>query len=203
MNSVYLNEYIDSFEKILSVAYQNDYSLDAVARAISYSSYFQKIENNNGEFAPIIDDTLLIKSIFPKLDIELNDLVVYKQCLWAAESYLRIQESTGLTFEAIFLYIPINEMYHYFVLYHEMDFSQIIERFKELQKDKSVFALLLKKYNYSLTYISQQTNISSETLFSLKNRRRDIKKVNVDTIVSIANLLRVRVETLAEIKMMP
>ena len=138
--------------------------------------------------------------MFPDLDIDLEKLKTYKQSLWVAECYLKIQEYSGLTFEAIFMYISINEMYRYFDIYHEMDFSQILDRFNELFKKQSVMSILIDKYGYSLNYIAEQTGISYETLFSLKSRRRDIKKVNAYTIIRLSAFLNVRVETLSEIQ---
>ena len=53
-----------------------------------------------------------MKEIFPEISVDLDNTPVHNQCLWAAESYIRIQEKTGLTFEAIFLYIPIDKSWN-------------------------------------------------------------------------------------------
>lgn len=200
MDSTYLYDYVNVLERVFSFAHEKHYSLDAVARIISYSPFFQKIEKSSRELAPFITDTSLVKSLFFEQKVDLDNIPVFNQCLWASESYLRIQQSTGLTFEAIFLYYPINKMYDCFDVYHEMDFSHIIDAFIEQYKKQSVLALLIKKYNYSLIYLSEQTNVPYGTLYSLKTRRRDIKNVNVQSLAMIANLLNVRIETLAEIK---
>ena len=201
MNSTYLYEYVDSFEKVLSIAYITHYSLDAVERLVSYSSFFQRIEKDYNGSAPIISNKALSKSLFPELDINIEDIPVHNQCLWAAEAYLKIQQTCKLTFEAIFLYCPIKKMFAYFDLYHEMDFSQIINEFNNLYEGQSAFSLLLKKFHYSLNYISEQTGLSYNTLYSLKSRRRDIKKMNIESLIAIANVFNVRLETLAEIKL--
>lgn len=201
MNSTYLYDYVDSFERVLSIAYVKHYSLDAVERLISYSSFFQKIEKDYNRMAPIISNQALSKSLFPELDINLEEIPIHNQCLWVAESYLRIQQASKLTFEAIFLYCPISKMFNYFDLYHEMDFIQIINEFNSLFEKQSIFSLLLKKFHYSLNYVSEQTGLSYDTLYSLKSRRRDIKKINIESLIRIANVFNVRLETLAEIKL--
>ena len=200
MNSEYLYDYVNLFERVLSTGYKLGYSSAAIERAISYSPFFQEIEKDKNTFAPIINDSVLIQSLFPEYDVSLDKVPSYNQCLWSAEAYLRIQEFTQLTFEAIFLYIPINQMYSFFPLYHEMDFSQIIQEFIKLYEQKSVFSLLVDKYGYSITNISKSTNIPTVTLYSLKQRHRDINKVSVETAKSIAYIFNVRLETLAEIK---
>lgn len=200
MNSEYLYDYANLFERVLSTGYKLNYSTSAIERAISYSSFFQEIEKDKNGFAPIITDIDLIQSLFPEYDVSLDKVPIYNQCLWSAEAYLRIQGFTQLTFEAIFLYIPINKMYHFFTIYHEMDFSQIIQEFTTLYEQKSALSLLIDKYKYSITDISKITNIPTVTLYSLKQRRRNIKKVSVEAIKSIADIFNVRIETLAEIK---
>ena len=198
MNSNYLFEYINLFERVLSAAYQYKYHLPSVEHGIAYSPFFQSIErNDNG--APIIDEQTLIKQVLPELDINTMDVKTYNQCLWAAESYIRIQKETGFTFELIFLYLPIKKMYQYFDIYHEMDFSQIIEEFNRLYSEQSILSILVSNYKYSIKEISDISKISYETIYSLKQRKRDVKKANVESIIILSSILHVRVETLSEI----
>ena len=199
MNSNYLYEYANVLECVLSVGYENNYSSSSLERLVSYSSYFQAIEKDNNGFAPIINDSELIKGFFPNLKIDLATAPSYNQCMWAAEAYLRIQGKTGLTFECIFLYLPIKEMYEYFPLYHEMDFSHIIMEFNKLFKEKSVLEILIEKYHYSLNDIAEQINVPYETLSSLKRRRRDIKKASIELVIKLSQIFNVRIETIAEI----
>lgn len=199
MNNQYLYEYVNVLERVLSTAYEYNYSTPALERLISYSPFFQDIEKDSGGFPPIINDTALVKELFPNFKKDLLTIPIYNQCLWAAESYLRIQKETGLTFECIFLYISISKMYEYFPLYHEMDFSHIVKEFKRLFSTKSILKLLSEKYHYSLVDIAKQTNISYDMLSSLSNRRRDIKKTNVEIIIKLSKIFNVRIETIAEI----
>lgn len=198
MNSLYLNEYAGNLEIIFSIGYGSKYSTSYIERSISYSSYFQNIEKDNKGFAPITNDVTLIKDFFPNLKVDLLNMPHYNQCLWAAESYLRIQGATGLTFECIFLYIPISKMYEYFPLYHEMDFSHIIDEFKRLYAEKSVLQLLVERYHYSLSNLSKEIDVSYDMLYSLKLRRRDIKKTSVEIVARLSQVFNVRIETIAE-----
>ena len=195
MNDTYLYEYTDQLGYALSFAHLNKYSLGALEKAISYSSFFQKIEKGQ---TPIIEMGTLLKQLFPEL-LEFEESPIYSQCAWAAEAFLRIQKATRLTFEAIFLYVPIRKMYEFFYLYHEMDFSQIVGEFNALWKKKSILALAIKARGISLRDISKEIGIPYITLESLKERKRDIKKFNLEKAVALAALLNIRVETLAEL----
>lgn len=199
MNSQYLYEYASALERVLSIGYEYNYSTPSLERLISYSPYFQSIEKDSQGFAPITNDGALIKNFFPALKEDPLKTPSYNQCLWAAESYLRIQGETGLTFECIFLYIPINQMYEYFPLYHEMDFSHIIKEFKRLFQEKSVLSLLVEKYHYSLIDVAREIGVSYDVLASLKQRKRDIKKTSVEVVVKLSQVFHVRIETLTEI----
>ena len=194
-----LYEYVNVLERILSSAYKYSYSTNMVEKEVSYSSFFQMIEKEKYGYSPITTDVEIIQKIFNDPTIDLNNVLVYNQCLWTAESYIRIQQETGMTFEAIFLYIPIKKMYEYFDTFHEMDFSQIIGEFKRLVSLESILSILRSNYGYSLSYVADKTGISYDTLFSYKQRRRDIKKMNAADAARLASFLRVRIETLLEL----
>lgn len=201
MDINYLYEYTDLLERVISVACELSYRLSSVESQISYSPFFQKVEKSSYVMPPIITDTELVKEIYSHRDIDIGDIPVYKISLWSAEAYLRIQEASKLTFEAIFLYIPIKRMLNYFGVYHEMDFSQIVDEFFRLYKANSVLAVLLNKDYRSTKEISELLGISYETLFSYKQRRRDIKKMEAKSAYVLSTLLKVRIETLLEIKL--
>lgn len=201
MNNNYLYEYTSLLERVFSAGYRLNYSLSALERMISYSPFFESIESDGNSLPPIINDYQLIKEIFSDHEVDLDNIPTYNQCLWAAEAYLHIQGESHLTFEAIFLYLPIDKMYDLFPLYHEMDFSQIVQHFMHLKESKTVFALLLDKYKYSIKDISVATNIPYATLFSLKQGHRDMKKTSIEVVNKLSNILRVRLETLAELKL--
>lgn len=197
MNNYYFYEYAHLLERILSTAYKYQYSLAMVEKEISYSPYFQALEKSQKDV--IINEESLLKDIF-KEDINSKEVPTYKECSWASEAYLYIQKETKLTFECIFLYIPINKMYDYFPLYHEMDFSVFLLEFSRLYILHSAFSILLKKNNYSLKYISELINVPYDTLVSYKQRKRDICKMNAGTAILLASSLHVRLETLLELK---
>ena len=200
MNSIFIYDYVNLMERILSYAYEYSYSFNSVEKQIAYSPFFQSLEKSKKDgFDPIIGEKELVCNIFRISDADLIFVPTYSQCMWVAESYLRIQKETRLTFEAIFLYIPITNMFHHFAIYHEMDFSQIINEFKGLFEKQSVLALLLEKHDYSLKSVSDKIGLPYASLYSYKQRRRDIKKMSAESAYSLSSLLRVRIETLLEL----
>ena len=200
MNENYIYEYSDLLERILSCGVHFKVSEDHLEKMISKSIFFQEVEKSGDGFAPIIIDVELINSIFVNNKFNLNDVPVYTMCLWASESYMRIQHHTGLTFEAVFLYMPLQDMYSNFNLYHEMDFSQIINLFQKKYSEQTILEILIDRFGYKLNEVSEITQIPYETIRSLKLRRRDFKKTNIEIVYKLASLFKVRVETIAELQ---
>lgn len=200
MNETYFDEIVYLLEHILSYAVTEEYSIPFVESRISHSSFFQQVEKSGGVLLPFISEDELIKNIF---EVERygddSDLRVYKQCAWSAESYCHIQNETQLTFEAIFLYIPIEKMSDYFPANHEMDFSHIVKEFKRLYNSKSILEILIDLREVNIKYLSKELDISYASIFSYKKRRRDIKKMGAELACKLAGVLHVRIETLLEI----
>ena len=199
MDEFYLYEYSEVLERILSTATKYQYTLSTVEKRISDSGFFHLIEISHHGFSPIGDNDLLIKSYFRETDVDLKNVPIYNHCLWAAEAYMWIQCKTNLSFEAIFLIMPLEVMYDRFPVYHEMDFSHIVNHFLERQKEKTIFAILLERYGYKLNDVAEKTGISKDTLYSFKQGKRDIKKANVDVVQKLASYFHVRIETFASI----
>lgn len=201
MNTNYLYEYINLFERVLSVAYKTGYSLGALEKSISNSRFFREIECND-IYAPIIIENDLIKEVFPELNVDLLEIPTYSQTMWSAGAYMRLQNETKYPFELIFLYLPIKKMYELYPLYHEMDFSHVVKLFYELYSSESALSLLLKKYKFSIKDLNKVTGIPSDTLSSFKQRKRDIKKTNVEIALKLSRFFHVRIETIAESKIL-
>ena len=69
----------------------------------------------------------------------------------------------------------------------------------EVEHFASFLQILIGKYHYSLADIAKQTGIPYNVLSSLKQRKRDIKKANVEMVVKLSQFFNVRIETIAEI----
>ena len=190
------DSYLDVLSDILSLAYKYKYSLAAVESRITKSFYFQTLVKNVDDPSLYKNKDLLIKEFFYDLPYKINLVDKYNECYWASEAYLKIISKTGCTFEVVFLYIPIEEMYNYFPIYHEMDFDQIINRFKELFIHKSIIHKASKRLGYSLLDISKETDIPYPTLAALSTRKRDIRNLNGISLYKLSQALHIQIESL-------
>ena len=195
MESSEFYRYVNMLERVLSFGYKTKYTFNVIEHYISHSSFFLVLEKDVIDSALFMSDEQLVKSIYSD-SIPLNEVPVYRQCLWAAEAYLTILKETHLAFEAMFLYLPLEKMYQMFDLYHEMDFSLVVEEFNNERQSSSILEKVLQKYHLSISKVSKETNIPYATLSSLKEKQRDMKKTNLETAVKLAAYFRIRVETL-------
>jgi transcriptional regulator with XRE-family HTH domain len=76
-------------------------------------------------------------------------------------------------------------------VYHEMDFSNLYEYFKELEQKKTILRLLCERYNSSLPKISESTGISLSTLSKYNEDDKHLYKGSFQYIFRIAEFFNV------------
>lgn len=199
MNNDYFNyqKCVDDLTAILSIGYFFKYSTEVIEKRISESKYFNNFNKDFFTSESYISTDEIIESIYFDADLDENTKnVTYNELEWVSMVYINIIEDTGLGFEAIFCYAPIEKVIMMYHLYHEMDFSQSVQWFNEERNKASIIKVLMKRMNMSNDYVSSKTNISLSMIDALKNRRRDIKKLDVERALALANTLNIKIETL-------
>jgi len=200
MKEEHLYDYIDIVERVLAYIYVQKIYLKYAEHQISYSPFFQGLEKDDRVNNLYQIGEEIVADMFPKISHDFSNVGSYVQSLWAAEVLLRLQIYSHLTFEAIFIYMPLDLIYQCFFVYHEMDFAHMEQRFDEERAKTSVLGFLLKRRKIKMSDLSKKLSIPYQTLLSLKNRRLDIKKTSFDTVYKLATYFNVRPETIVEIE---
>ena len=190
------DEIINTLAIVLSIGHAYKYSEEAIMKRIAYSLYFSCIEKNKDDPILYVDEQSLISSIYYDANIASYDSILYNQSLWLSELYVRIQRQTNMTFEGIFLYLPLSKGYRMFPLYHEMDFSQGVDYFLSLLHNQSILSLIMKKKALSIDEVAKASGLSYVMISSLKQRKKDISKVAASNLLAMASYLGVKTETL-------
>lgn len=199
MNNDYFNyqKCVDDLTAILSIGYFFKYSTEVIEKRISESKYFNNFNKDFFTSESYISTDEIIESIYFDADLDENTKnVTYNELEWVSMVYINIIEDTGLGFEAIFCYAPIEKVIMMYRLYHELDFSKFVEWFNEERNKASIIKVLMKRMNMTNDYVTSKTNISLSMIDALKNRRRDIKKLDVERALTLANTLNIKIETL-------
>lgn len=190
------DEIVEYLTFILSYGYDLNFSCDSLEKRISKSDFFIAIEKNEENPIIYIDAQELLNYIYHDVRNSNYGFNKYVECLWVSDLYYRLFKETHMTFEALFIYLPLEKAYSMFDLYHEMDFSHALNRFNELVKEQSLIHLLMRKYGFKREYISKQTGLSYQMITKLSNRSRDIRKLGLLNATKLANTLLIRMDTL-------
>lgn len=189
-------KFVNDLSATLAVGIKAEYSLKLIESRIAKSNYFITINNDFSDAINFITTQTLVTSLFPEVNalsfLESN----YVVCEWMANMYIYIISNLNINFETLFLYIPIEKALKMFDLYHEMDFSASLDLFNNLKQEKSVISIRMKQLKLSNSDISILTNISLPMINSLRNRKRDITKLDVKRAMLLAKALHISLDTL-------
>ena len=189
------NKCLNDLALILSIGYFYNFSSRVVEKRISNSKYFNLFNRDFLDARSYISSSELAKSIFPEVNTDnFNHNLIEFQ--WVAMMYLYIIDRTDLNFETVFIYIGIESALKMFKIYHEMDLSAAFNRFMELYNEKSIIKSKMLQLGLSNEQVSLQTAISLSMIDALKNRHRDIKKLEVQKAITLSNILNIQIETL-------
>ncbi len=187
---------IETLAMVLSCGHTYKFSVEAIEKRIGYSPFFISFEKGVENTIIYENADSIVKRIYFDVDLSNYDFKLYNQSLWLSELYIRIQKEVNVTFEAIFIYLPINKGYEMFDLYHEMDFSHAVDYFKSLKEKTSIISILMKNKRIDVGSLSNASGLSYSMISSLRRRGKDITKVSASNFIQISSYLGVRPETL-------
>lgn len=187
------------FVNVLSFVFSNGYhfkfATKAIEKRIVDSKYFTGFLKDQKTTNLYKSDIEVVEEIFPEIPKENINFVAYNEIEWSSMVYAYLLDKTGLNFETIFIYLPIQKVYEMFPLYHEMDINKCLTYFNELRKE-SVIAKRMKALKLTNAELSKRTGLSPASINFLRNRKTDIRKVAFQSAINIANELRISTETL-------
>jgi len=100
-----------------------------------------------------------------------------------------------ITFESLFIVLPIEKIIEMYPLYHEMNYSQTLDYVKSLV-EYTYLDLIMKDRQMSVKELSKQTSIPSSTISALRYGNRDINKLEAQSLLKLSHALNVKVESL-------
>ena len=192
------DDYVQKYENVLTYilgrSITKGYSFSFIERSIAYSIAFSEFEKSNVTRIAFSSNDELYKELF---NDENND---YKESPydiygWLGYVYVHLFFRFKITFEMLFIALPIETAISMYPLYHEMDITQLFEYFVEVLRPSSL-SLVMKKRGFTMKKLSEASNVPFTTIRSLKLGYRDIDKLEVFKTVLIASALNVKIESL-------
>ena len=120
---------------------------------------------------------------------------------WAGWALAYYQWQRALAFDEIDSFASIESVVAMYHPYHEMDISQFVDeldrRYRASHPD-SRLKEIRQRSGLSQGQLAEVAGVSVRTIQELEQRRKDINKAQLDTMIPLARALRVPVETLTE-----
>ena len=192
----YLSKYYDTLGEIIALAKLDKYSNEHIEKTLASSKMISELENSDITLIAFSSSSILYRSMFPNGNASINDIALFDKNYWIGEMYISVFLKYKLTFEAIFTILPLEVMEYQYKLYHEMDISNFYEYFESLLKEETLFSRFLKTKKISAVKLASLTGISLSTIRSIKEGKRDIKRMQVGLIENIAATLNINVRSL-------
>lgn len=191
----YVSKYQDALGYVIGRAISEGFSPRYIEKTISYSSSFSAFEKSNITEIAFSSYEKLYENIFKTKDFNQYVFSPYDVFGWLGYTYIRLFFDLRITFEALFVILPIDKAINMYHLYHEMDYRQTLEAVKESIK-YTIFDVIMKTKNISAKRLSELSNVSVSTISSLRYGSRDINKLEASSCLKIANALNVKTESL-------
>ena len=199
---IYLgDDYIEKYESVFSYligrSISENYSLPYIQSMIANSKMCDEIENSNVTTIAFTSKENLYDDIFHPITINNIDISPYSVYGWLGYIYIHLFIDLKTTFEYLFYLLPIEEALNMYPLYHEMDYSHILQFVKEQDKLSHLY-VVMNKLHISSQKLSNMTNISSSTITALKYNNRDFDKLEVKKALLICNALNIKITSLID-----
>ena len=187
-----------TFARLFVLAVDNLMHPTAFTHALEKSEFIKKIESDKYDdyFNKSILD--IYESITGNMLGEDNGFGIYNDAYWSAVSYFDLHLKTNKPFSYIFLKLPLEKMLDMYDVYHEMDFSALLERFNELEKEKTILRALCEEKHVSLSKLSKGTGISVNTLMKYNASDNALYRASFQNIIEIATFLDVSISLFKE-----
>lgn len=176
----------DLFARLFVLAIQNKINFYSFTHHLERSEFVLKIEEN--EYDDYFNKDIL--TIF--FDITNNHIQsdtsygIYNDAYWCGYQYFELHKSLHKPFSFIFLKLPLAKMIELYLIYHEMDFSSLLDYFDMVNKRKTILRLLCEQKGCSLTELSAKTGVNKATLSKYNASDDSIYKGSLENIYKIA-----------------
>lgn len=191
----YVTKYQDTIGYVIGRAISGGCSPRFIEKTIAYSSAFSSLEKSDITELAFSSKELVFCNMF---DLNVSNNFVYSPYDvygWLGYIYIRLFFDLSVTFESLFIVLPINDAINMYHLYHEMDYRQTFDFVKNKIKYSYLDEIMDKK-NMSTQTLSKTSGVSYSTVNAIRYGKRDINKLEAQSLLKLSNALHVKMESL-------
>ena len=186
----YVVKYQDTLGYIIGRGISGGCSPRFVEKTIAYSSTFSSFEKSDITEIAFSSKELIFSKMFDLSLADDFDYSPYGVYAWLGNIYIRLFFDLKITFESLFIILPIDRAIDMYPIYHEMDYLQV------LNIKYSLLDEIMSYKGVSSQKLSVSSGVSFSTITALRYGSRDINKLEAGLLLKLANSLRVKVESL-------
>jgi hypothetical protein len=183
----------ETFARLFVMAVQNEINFLAFTASLERSAFANLIEED------VYDDyfnTPLTRIFFDitKMHIEKDESFgIYNDAYWCGYSYFELQQRLKKPFSYLFLKLPLSKMMDIYPIFHEMDFSALLEFFEKEKDKKTILRALCEQRHCSLSKLSASTGINQATLSKYNADDEALLKGSFQNVYKISKYFNVPV----------
>ena len=181
----------ESFARIFVLGIQYKINFHAFTKSLERSNFVKKIEE--GQYDDYFNKSLeqIFFDVTGRIIDKDNSFGIYNDAYWCGYSYYELHARTQKSFAFIFLKLPLSKMMDMYSVYHEMDFSSLLEQFSRLDEEKTILRLLCEENGCSLSELSYETGINKATLIKYSASDEALYNGSFQTIYKISQFFNV------------
>ncbi len=187
----------DLFARIFVLAVLNKVNFSSFIYSLERSKFVEAIEK--GAYSdyfnqPII--TIFYQITGYQIDAD-KSFGIYNDAYWCGYSYFELYQVTKKSFAFIFLKLPFEKMMNVYSIFHEMDFSSLLDYFYKKNDERTILKLLCENKHCSLSKLSIETGISRSTLVKYNSSDENLYKASFQNLYLIAKYFDIPLSTFA------
>lgn len=185
MNSYEEKDVKETFCRLFVLAISREMNMYSFTHFLAKSDFVNSIEK--GYFVDIVNKKVeeLFFEICHNSIAEDDSFGTYNAAYWCGEAYYYLFNKLHKSFSYIFLKLPFVKLIDLYDIFHEMDYSSLLDYFYEHESDKTILRVLCEQKPCSLTKLSKAIGVSVNTLSKYNASDDALYKGSFQSIIKI------------------
>ena len=190
LNKYLIDDVEKTFSRLFVLAVHQSMNLSSFTFLLSTSNYVNKLEEGDID---AVCNISIEKAYFDVTNETIKDdsYGIYNDAYWSGYSYFELFLKTHKPFSYLFLKLPLEKMLDIYEIFHEMDFTSLLEYFKKRETESTILGVLCKNKKCSLTKLKEATGISVNTLSKYRSSDEILYKASFQNIYKLARYFEV------------
>lgn len=205
-SDLYLSDISENMGAMLEYGMQEGYDPQVIWNLFLNSKIAKQIEMKNPQYLAGYSGqeylNMIIKNQIPKKNNQSKKRKLsFNEYYWSGWALAQLQFKTNITFNDIDSVLPLSRVLELYEPLHEADISKFIDVAKTYlskAKKETNLKIIRKASGYSQNDLAIEAKVDLRSIQMYEQRRNDINKAQVATLVKISKVLSCKIEDLLE-----